>query len=138
MSNHNGGLALGLLRTVLLKIALLRIISLMIVSLIPVVYADPLLTEAGRNPFQDISAASCDDDREKLTGWQLQGIVSGADNYSGWVQQSGGRWQKLVIGSRLLPNWQVTHISVRQVNLQQVTPDKSCSGISESVVLLMR
>ncbi|CNH65688.1 pilus assembly protein PilP [Yersinia pekkanenii] len=111
---------------------------LIIVSLVPDVYADSLFIAVGRNPFQPVSTEPCDDAREQLTHWQLKGIVSGADDYSGWVQRPGGHWQKLIIGTRLLPNWQVTHISSRQVILQYANPASSCFGSAESVVLSMR
>ncbi len=99
---------------------------------------EPLSTEIGRNPFERISTGSCDDDREKLADWQLQGIVRGADDHFAWVQRAEGQWQKLAIETRLLPHWQVTHISARQVHLQHVNPEKPCSGSSGSVVLSMR
>ncbi|CNE48444.1 type IV pilus biogenesis protein PilP [Yersinia kristensenii] len=100
--------------------------------------AEPLLAEVGRNPFERISTGSCDDDREKLADWQLQGIVLGADYHTAWVQRAAGQWQKLAIETHLLPHWQVTHISGRQVSLQHVNPEKTCSGSSGSVVLSMR
>ncbi|MGP2411465.1 DNA utilization family protein [Yersinia sp. 2553 StPb PI] len=115
----------------------LKIVSLIIVSLAPVAYADPLLTATGRNPFQDLSAQPCDGEREKLTHWRLQGVIRGGDYSSGWILRPEGRWQKLVVGSRLLSTWQVTHIGSRQVSLQNTGLVGFCSGLSEPVVLLM-
>lgn len=108
------------------------------ISMTSAVSAEPVWAVIERNPFQRISTESCDDDRRELTNWQLQGIVRGADYHSGWVQRPKGEWRKLVIETRLLPHWQVTHISERQVSLQHVNPDKPCSGLSGSVVLSMR
>ena len=117
---------------------LLKGVALIIVSLAPVVYALPLLAATGRNPFQDISAQPCDGEREKLTHWRLQGVIRAGDYYSGWILRPEGRWQKLVVGSRLLPDWQVTHIGSRQVSLQYTNPDSFCSGSAEPAVLSMR
>ncbi|WP_413081170.1 pilus assembly protein PilP [Yersinia rochesterensis] len=100
--------------------------------------AEPLLAEIGRNPFERVLTGACDDDREKLADWQLQGIVRGADYHSAWVQRAEGQWQKLAIETRLLAHWQVTDISARQVRLQHANPEKPCSGSSGSVVLSMR
>lgn len=115
------------------------IVGLLIaLSQVSAVGAESLLAEVGRNPFEQISAESCDDSRGKLAGWRLQGIVRGADYHTGWVQQSEGQWQKLTIATRLSPSWQVTHISERQVSLQYVNAERPCSGSSGSVVLSMR
>ncbi|CNL08943.1 type IV pilus biogenesis protein PilP [Yersinia enterocolitica] len=119
MSHRNRVLAVGLL---------------IAASLAPAADADT----AERNPFQPVSAASCGSDRERLASWQLQGIVSGADYHSSWGRWPGGSGQKLVIGQQLLPDWQVTEISARQVSLEHISPDKTCAGFSAPVVLLMR
>ncbi len=111
---------------------------LVAVSQFPAAGAESLLAEVGRNPFERISTASCDDDRKTLAGWRLQGIVRGADYHIGWVQRSEGQWQKVAIETRLLPYWQVTHISERQVSLQHVSAERSCPGSSGSVALSMR
>ncbi|WP_227729633.1 pilus assembly protein PilP [Yersinia proxima] len=111
---------------------------LVAVSQFPAAGAESLLAEVGRNPFERISTASCDDDRKTLVGWRLQGIVRGADYHIGWVQRSEGQWQKVAIETRLLPYWQVTHISERQVSLQHVNVERPCSGSSGYVVLSMR
>lgn len=111
---------------------------LVAVSQVPAVGAESLLAELGRNPFERISTASCDDERKTFAGWRLQGIVRGADYHIGWVQRSEGQWQKVAIETRLLPYWQVTHISERQVSLQHVNLERPCSGSSGSVVLSMR
>ncbi|WP_261373649.1 pilus assembly protein PilP [Yersinia rohdei] len=104
----------------------------------PTVSAESLSAAYGRDPFQQISAQSCGDDREKLANWQLQGIVHGNQYHSAWVQHSEGQWQKLVTGTPLLPYWQVTHISSRQVSLEHVNPDRACLGLSGAVVLSMK
>ncbi len=57
---------------------------LVAVSQFPAAGAESLLAEVGRNPFERISTASCDDDRKTLAGWRLQGIVRGAD-YHIWL-----------------------------------------------------
>nr|WP_053010204.1 pilus assembly protein PilP [Yersinia intermedia] len=96
-------------------------------------------TEAAeRDPFQKVSTESCHLDRERLASWQLQGIVSGVEYQSGWGQWPNGNRQKLVVGQQLLPNWQVTHINSRQVNLQQLNPNIACAGQSSTQVLSMR
>lgn len=111
---------------------------LIAISQVSAVGAESLLEAVGRNPFERISTASCDDDREKLAGWRLQGIVRGADYHIGWVQQPEGQWQKLAIETRVLPYWQVAHISERQVSLQHVNSERPCLGSLGSVVLSMR
>ncbi|WP_077295733.1 DNA utilization family protein [Yersinia proxima] len=111
---------------------------LVAVSQVSAAGAESLLVQVGRNPFERISTASCDDDRKTLAGWRLQGIVRGADYHIGWVQRSEGQWQKVAIETRLLPYWQVTHISERQASLQHVNSERPCSGSSGSMVLSMR
>ncbi|MBS0056669.1 pilus assembly protein PilP [Yersinia sp. Marseille-Q3913] len=111
---------------------------LMAASLAPAVYAESLLATAERNPFQKVSVESCDSGRERLASWQLQGIVSGADYHSGWGRWPSGSGQKLVVGQKLLPNWQVTDISAQQVTLQHINPVKTCGEFSAPMVLLMR
>ena len=106
----------------------------------PLAYAASLSSDIGRDPFQPVSAVSCNDGRENLATWQLQGIVRGEDYHSGWVKRPEGQWQKVVITTQLLPDWQVTHISAseRQVILQHANPDSSCSEGTGAVVLSMR
>lgn len=118
----------------------LRMIILLVSTLVATVYAETAVsTEAAeRDPFQKVSAESCHLDRERLASWQLQGIVSGMEYQSGWGQWPDGNRQKLVVGQQLLPNWQVTHISSRQVNLQQLKPNTACAGQSSTQVLSMR
>lgn len=58
--------------------------------------AEPILAEIGRNPFERVLTGACDDDREKLADWQLQGIVRGRITillgYSG-RRASGKNWR---------------------------------------------
>ncbi|AHM71530.1 pilus assembly protein PilP [Yersinia hibernica] len=114
------------------------VIAGLLVAMTSAASAEPLLAAIERNPFQQISTQSCDDDRRELTHWQLQGTVRGTDYHSGWVLRSEGEWRKLVIETRLLPHWRVTHISERQVSLQHVNSDRPCSGLLGTVVLSMR
>ncbi|CRY56594.1 type IV pilus biogenesis protein PilP [Yersinia intermedia] len=118
----------------------LRVIILLVSTLVATVYAETAMsTEAAeRDPFQKVSTESCHLDRERLASWQLQGIVSGVEYQSGWGQWPNGNRQKLVVGQQLLPNWQVTHINSRQVNLQQLNPNIACAGQSSTQVLSMR
>lgn len=118
----------------------LRVITLLVSTLVATVYAETAVsTEAAeRDPFQKVSAESCHLDRERLTSWQLQGIVSGGEYQSSWGKWPDGNRQKLVVGQQLLPNWQVTHISSRQVSLQQLNSNTACAGQSSTQVLSMR
>ncbi|WP_413081259.1 pilus assembly protein PilP [Yersinia alsatica] len=124
MSNCKGGWFTGLL--------------LMVATQASVVWAEPSLVENGRNPFQQVTAESCDDGRKELVNWQLQGTVRGTNYSSAWVQPPDGGWQMLRAETMLLPHWRVTHIGPRQVSLQYVNPDKPCSGLADAVVLSMR
>jgi pilus assembly protein HofP len=115
-----------------------------IALLAPMVYANSLSPELkkvknnGRDPFQAISVMPCDAKQEKLTDWQLQGVVSGMGYQSGWVRRTDGIWLKLIVGASLSANWQVSYIGSRQMNLQHINPDIGCSVLSETAVLLMR
>ncbi|AJJ61948.1 pilus assembly protein PilP [Yersinia aldovae] len=115
-----------------------------IALLTPMVYAEPLSPELenarnnGRDPFEAISTIPCDAQQEKLTDWQLQGVVSGVSYQSGWVRRPDGVWLKLIVGALLSANWQVSHIGSRQMRLQHVNPDIPCSGLSATAMLLMR
>ena len=118
----------------------LRVATLLVSTLVATVYAETVFSTevAERNPFQKVSTESCHLDRERLASWQLQGIVSGVEYQSSWGQWPNGNRQKLVVGQQLLPNWQVAHISSRQVSLQQLNPDTACAGLPSTQVLLMR
>lgn len=123
MSNCKEGFLTGLL--------------LVLVTRISPAWAEISLVDIGRNPFQQVTAEACDDGREKLATWQLQGTVRGTDYSAAWVQQPGGRWQKLGVETMLLPHWRVTHIGEQQVSLLYINPDRPCPGLSEAVVLSM-
>ncbi|CNL67877.1 pilus assembly protein PilP [Yersinia enterocolitica] len=118
----------------------LRVTTLLVSTLVATVYAETTVSTkvAERNPFQKVSKKSCHLDRERLASWQLQGIVSGGGYQSSWGKWPDGDRQKLVVGQQLLPNWQVIHIGSRQVSLQQLNPDTTCTGLPSTQVLSMR
>lgn len=118
MNSYNGLLAIGV---VVMGLPL------------PSISASPLLADIGRDPFQAVSATSCDNEQKKLTGWQLQGFVSGNGYQSGWIKRPNATWQKLAPGTRLLPEWQVTQIRAQQVDVQYQNPEMPCPGLSATI-----